>query len=533
MADDKAKDHGEKATELPEAQPLQSSDAEAVILPTVQEKQMAEADRTNQSTGSIAELAMKSRGMSREQVAQQLAAQGDSVSIDYGNGLEASRKTGLTDKDIQLKAQEATEDQRPIIAKSVEIEPQIIKTGLDYNVDNRPLSEKLVRFAESAQARLLDPAGREAYFQGLIDRTIGIGEGLNEAKEEIKAGVSGAALMAWKGLTDGSVARFLAQPNAINEPLFKTVGNCLDVMSKDPNAVNNVLTIMGRELLAANDKYSQMTPRERGIQDGKAMFYFINPSGSMEAADMAMIAGERVLEPVDKALLEVVRKSMETASELAKTSTQAANQTKEMLFDWLKSKGFSGNRLSAVGIPDEYFADIHSIPKTELPENVSAMVEHGHDSENVYRGDHDIYSRFNTKGRPKSYINEEGDLSPANPEGLYKGKKVTVEEHLAARWCRGAKAHSPYTSFGEKGGVMKTFGQGNGLALRIEGLRKAIASGEVTNVRIYEHSEVLNSIEESRFHALIKKKLSTWAKAHHEVVVEGIIPGKFLEIGLK
>lgn len=97
-------------------------------------------------------------------------------------------------------------------------------------------------------------------------------------------------------------------------------------------------------------------------------------------------------------------------------------------------------------------------------------------------------------------------------------KKLTVEEHLAARWCLGAKVHSPYTRFGEKDGVMETFGQGNGLALRIEGLRKAIASGDVHKVRIYEHFEVMKSIEKSRFHAPIKKKLSTWAKAHHEVL---------------
>ncbi|MBX9942165.1 MAG: hypothetical protein K2Y32_23065 [Candidatus Obscuribacterales bacterium] len=152
---------------------------------------------------------------------------------------------------------------------------------------------------------------------------------------------------------------------------------------------------------------------------------------------------------------------------------------------------------------------------------------------NVYRGDHDVYSRFNIKGRPKSCINENGDLSPASPEGIYKGKKVTVEEHLAAKWCRGAKAHSPYTSFGHKDGVLKTFGKGDGLTLDLDGLRAAIASGEVRNVKVFEHEDVLKAIEGSRFHIIIKNKLLTWAKAHHEVVVEGIIPGKFLKIGLK
>ena len=43
----------------------------------------------------------------------------------------------------------------------------------------------------------------------------------------------------WKALTDGTVVEFLSQPNAINAPVFKTVANAFDAMSKDPEAVNH------------------------------------------------------------------------------------------------------------------------------------------------------------------------------------------------------------------------------------------------------------------------------------------------------
>ncbi|MBU6455402.1 MAG: hypothetical protein KGS72_26765 [Cyanobacteria bacterium REEB67] len=147
-------------------------------------------------------------------------------------------------------------NQEKIIPKGYEkTSPTLIKNGLDYNTENIPISQKLVAFANSAQARLLDPVGRKAYFQGMIDETLGIGEGLNLAKEEAKESTKIAATKAWTALNDGSVATFMATPNAINEPLFKTIGSCLDTMARDPNAVNNVLAVMGRELQSATDKY--------------------------------------------------------------------------------------------------------------------------------------------------------------------------------------------------------------------------------------------------------------------------------------
>lgn len=98
---EKAKKPEDQILRQPEVKPLASSDAQAIATPSALDKQAAESDRTNRSSGSLTELALKSRGMTREQVAAQLEAQGDSVSIDFGNGQEASRKSGLTEASLQ------------------------------------------------------------------------------------------------------------------------------------------------------------------------------------------------------------------------------------------------------------------------------------------------------------------------------------------------------------------------------------------------------------------------------------------------
>jgi|GEM_PF-1590834 len=398
MAETKPSDQAEKPLRAQEVKPLGSSDAQQVATPTAQDKQIAEADRTNQSSGSLTELALKTMGLTREQIAAQMDAQGDSISIDYGNGQEASRKTGLTEKAL-VQVGGKTYDAKTILAyepknnsgfvsdatnatvpssgqdkitlKPVEVAPTLIKAGLDYNEDRVPFGQKLANFVQSAEARLMDPEGQKAYLQGLIDKVVGIGQGLNEAKEEVKTTASVAADKAWTALKDGSVASFLAQPNAMNEPLCKTIGTCFDAMRKDPNAVNNVLAIMGRELEAANDKYSKMTPQERGVQDGKAMFWFINPSGSTEAADLAIATTEKVIAPVDAALVETIQRSVQAARELAKTSAEAAQQTKQMLLDYLNGKGLYGRKFA--GMPDDFFAGMKPTEPAKINDTVNAM----------------------------------------------------------------------------------------------------------------------------------------------------------------
>jgi hypothetical protein len=398
MVETKPTDQGDQQLKAQEVKPLASSDAQAIATPSAQDKQIAESDRTNQSSGSLTELALKTRGLSREQVAAQMEAQGDSISIDYGNGQEASRKTGLTEKElvqvgsktydaktivaydnqgnsgIVSDATNATAvyetDKSKIVPKQVEVQPTQVNAGLDYNKESLPLSQRLGMFAQSAEARLMDPAARKAYFQGMIDKALGVGVGLNEVKEEIKGSAQMAATRARTALEDGSVATFMAQPNAINEPLFKTIGTCFDAMRKDPNAVNNVLAIMGRELETANSKYTNMTPYERGVQDGKAMFFFINPSGS---TGRAIEVVDSVAAKVDPLVEKAIQDGMKAAEKLAKESPEYARKAQRMVLDYAREHGLTLKQLETIGVPNEYLEGV-SAPKPIEPIKTSDTI---------------------------------------------------------------------------------------------------------------------------------------------------------------
>lgn len=88
---------------VPEAKALASSDSAVIVNPSATDKQLAELDRTNKSSGSLTELNFRSQGLTREQIAARMEDQDESVSIDYGDGRDASRKSGLTEKDLVNK----------------------------------------------------------------------------------------------------------------------------------------------------------------------------------------------------------------------------------------------------------------------------------------------------------------------------------------------------------------------------------------------------------------------------------------------
>lgn len=100
---DKAKEQRDQIEPKSEAKPLASSEAQALAVPSAQDMHAVELKRTNQSNGLLSQLALKSSSMTREQLAAQLKAQGDSVSIDFGNGQEASRKSGLTEQSLKIE----------------------------------------------------------------------------------------------------------------------------------------------------------------------------------------------------------------------------------------------------------------------------------------------------------------------------------------------------------------------------------------------------------------------------------------------
>lgn len=153
-----AKDRGDRLVPSGEKSALQGQlDTQAARNAGAADLKAAEATRTNQSSGSLTELALKSRGMTREQVSAQLKAQGDSVSIDYGNGLEASRKSGLTEKDLQQTGQSRTEkvSEKELLAQAAKealIEQSRTMQELETAAKTDPVAEVLLGFRRQAEA---------------------------------------------------------------------------------------------------------------------------------------------------------------------------------------------------------------------------------------------------------------------------------------------------------------------------------------------------------------------------------------------
>ncbi|MBX9569936.1 MAG: hypothetical protein K2X77_13645 [Candidatus Obscuribacterales bacterium] len=226
--------------------------------------------------------------------------------------------------------------------------------GMNYDEgkqDTRNLGEKLSDFATAATRRATDPEGWQDWFDGQVQKAIGIGEGLNEAKEDTKTAVAAAC----KALTDGTVSNFLANPNAINEPLFKTVANVFDAVSSDPQATNKALEALGNAVIKSINEYSAMSKEEQGKVIGKTMFAMINPEGSTEGAEVALKIADKVATSVDRTVMDTIAASVKAAERAAEQSPELAKQTKQMLLDYLTSKGLSGPEFEYAGVPKSYF----------------------------------------------------------------------------------------------------------------------------------------------------------------------------------
>jgi hypothetical protein len=284
-----------------------------------------ERRRTNRSAGSLSE------------------EQNSSVEIEFGDGTTASRRNQISEKQAIAGQSEAT------ISKGIIPPPHPVNPRPHDAA--RPPSQMLGDFAQAAVKRATDPHGQHVYIQEQIDKFIGVGEGLNMAKEQTKS----SAVSAWTALNDGTVAKFLATPNAFNDPLYKLVGSTLDAMAKDPQAVNKALTHLGDELMKASNNYTAMSPKEKGHVIGQTMFGMVNPEGSTEGGEALLKVADKVATHVDAAVTKGIEKSYEAAQQLAKTSPAMAAQAKQMLLDYTKTLGLTPQEMELAGIPRGYF----------------------------------------------------------------------------------------------------------------------------------------------------------------------------------
>ena len=159
-------------------------------------------------------------------------------------------------------------------------------------------------------------------------------------------------------------------------------------------------------------------------------------------------------------------------------------------------------------------------------------------SQVLLRGDSDIYATVNEKGIRKSYITDEGNLTPANLEGTYTIKKkpneiknVTVAQHILGGYRKKAKDNSPFTSFSFKQSIANKYFHKTTIEVDISRLRKDIQTGKVTNVAILSPKRIKQLInDDSTQTDYWKKRALKWTQRDGEYLIKGEIPKEFIKI---
>ncbi|MCM3054851.1 MULTISPECIES: pre-toxin TG domain-containing protein [Bacillaceae] len=149
---------------------------------------------------------------------------------------------------------------------------------------------------------------------------------------------------------------------------------------------------------------------------------------------------------------------------------------------------------------------------------------------NLYRGDSLLHSPTRPNGTGKPHISSSGDLVPASKEGLYKGRQVTVTEHILGGYRKGAKSNSPYTSFTNNKNVIGNYGE-NAIELDISALRKDIQSGKVKDVVILSPKQIQKLIERDTVSSdFWKNRAINWTKRDNEYLIKGEVPSQYIKV---
>ncbi|MGX9291583.1 ribonuclease YeeF family protein [Bacillus sp. A015] len=152
---------------------------------------------------------------------------------------------------------------------------------------------------------------------------------------------------------------------------------------------------------------------------------------------------------------------------------------------------------------------------------------------NLYRGDSLLHSPTRPNGIGKPHISSSGNLVPASKDGLYKGREVTVTEHILGGYRKGAKSNSPYTSFTNNKNVIGNYGE-NAIELNISALRKDIQSGNIKNVVILSPKQIQKLIERDVISSdFWKKRAINWTKRDNEYLIKGQIPSQYIKVSPK
>ncbi len=159
------------------------------------------------------------------------------------------------------------------------------------------LSNKLNIFFESLKQRALsetlDPTERERVITNLTEKFTGIGEGLNEAKEEVKTQAKRAfdetirQTESFKKDPLGTIQKTKEASEEFASSMANSTLRALDEAAKDSNAFDRLLKNSVAMVAKSSAQYSQLSPKEQGKIIGKNLFWSVNPSGSIEGVSLA------------------------------------------------------------------------------------------------------------------------------------------------------------------------------------------------------------------------------------------------------
>lgn len=289
--------------------------------------------------------------------------------------------------------------------------PRSFALGMDYEEksDSGPSLEKIGDFVKAAAARATDPVVWQTYIDEQVEKFVGIGEGLNTAKEHTKEAVQ----TGWTALTDGTVANFLSKPNAINDPLFKAVGSTLDAMAQDPNTVNHALENLGTTIMQASEHYSSLPSREQGHVIGETAFFMVNPEGSAEAGEAALRLVDTAAKRVDDLVIDNIRASIKSAEEMAISSPEKADQARRLLYDYARTLRLSPEEMELAGIPKDHLGTIEPMPSGGSSEQVSATARAESLSTSKLEGEYTLRQKAGAGGDwPLMNERPSGDVVP-------------------------------------------------------------------------------------------------------------------------
>ena len=192
---------------------------------------------------------------------------------------------------------------------------------------------------------------------------------------------------------------------------------------------------------------------------------------------------------------------------------------------------------SKSGMSAREFAISKGVPSSLTDEDAALLDKYnvrmsaeGAGKNDLFRGDDLLYEEKRPNGISKSHLNSVGDLVPANVDGIYKNRPVTVTEHILGGYRKGAKGNSPYTSFTNDKGIVATYGN-NIIKVDLNGLIRDINAGKVRGVEVLTPEQVQalikSDVQESEYWRDLALK---WAKRDKEHLIKGTIPQKYITI---